>query len=80
MIKYCSGCGVLLQTIDSSKEGYIPEEKIKDSNYCKRCFRLINYNDTNTVDKTTSNNKIIDYVNKSDSFKIYLVDLLNIND
>lgn len=80
MIKYCSGCGVLLQTIDPNKEGYIPEEKIKDSNYCKRCFRLINYNDTNTVDKTTSNNKIIDYVNKSNSFKIYLVDLLNIND
>ena len=43
--KVCIGCGIELQCDDPNKNGYIPEEKLKDSqdHYCQRCFKIKNY-------------------------------------
>ena len=77
--KKCIGCGSILQSIDSSKEGYIPGNKIENSKYCQRCFRLANYGDK-SVDKTlVSDEDIISKVNESNSFAFFLVDFLNIS-
>ena len=35
MTKKCIGCGIVLQSNDKSKEGYIREEKIDNSLYCE---------------------------------------------
>ena len=37
MIKKCLGCGVLLQTIDINKEGYVDNI---EKEVCERCFKL----------------------------------------
>ena len=39
----CIGCGAFLQTEYIDKPGYVKE--IKDGIYCKRCFRLMHYNE-----------------------------------
>ena len=43
MNKKCIGCGSVLQTEKPKEKGYIIKDKIKDSNYCERCFKIIHY-------------------------------------
>ena len=78
MNKTCLGCGTTLQTKDESLKGFIPIEKYENSNYCKRCFRLTHYGD-NKKEEEKSTNYILNKINKDNIYKIFLVDLLNIN-
>ena len=79
MNKICLGCGSILQSDNELNPGFIPENKYETSNYCKRCFRLTHYGtiSNNEIEKSTKN--ILDKVNKDNIFKIYIVDILNIN-
>ena len=79
MTKKCIGCGVTLQTINKEEKGYIREDKYKDSSYCERCFRLINYNEYKDITLNNINETIINRVNKDKHFVFFLVDFLNIN-
>lgn len=80
MNKVCFGCGCILQSDNELNPGFIPENKYDSANYCKRCFRLTHYGEigNNEIEKSTKS--ILDNVNKDDYFKIYIIDLLNIND
>lgn len=43
----CIGCGVKVQTVDETKEGYVSEIHVIENGenvYCKRCFDIIHYN------------------------------------
>lgn len=43
----CVGCGVKVQTVDETKEGYVSEIHVIENGenvYCKRCFDIIHYN------------------------------------
>ena len=42
MNKCCKGCGVLLQSENPSKIGYVEN---LDQKYCRRCFRMRNYHE-----------------------------------
>ena len=56
----CPGCGVLIQTDDSNRVGYIRKEvfeKRKDDFLCERCYRLKHYNEV----KVLENNIDIDF-------------------
>lgn len=56
MNKKCNGCGIILQSNDEEKLGYVPIEKLSgdDTNLlCKRCFRLKHYG-INKQDKLPS--------------------------
>ena len=79
MNKICFGCGSILQSENELNPGYIPENKINEANYCKRCFRLTHYGtiSDNETEKSTKN--ILSNINKDNIFKIYVIDLLNIN-
>lgn len=77
--KKCIGCGAILQSDDETKAGYIPKDKYIDSNYCKRCFRLIHYNEQNITTLNKSNEDIIKEINKNDGYVFFLIDFLNIN-
>ena len=81
MNKKCIGCGATLQTTDKEKVGYIKEEKIDESDYCERCFRIINYNDYKSI-KTDGSEYIEIYknINKTDDLVLFLVDIFNINE
>ncbi len=72
----CSGCGVILQSEDKEKIGYIPKEKQENSSLCERCFRILHYNDLKQIDLETTD--VIATVNKSGKMAFFLVDLLNI--
>lgn len=76
MIKKCLGCGVILQTVDTQKEGYV------DNNYkdiCERCFRLKNYGEYKEVTMDNEVYKQILSEIPNDSLVVYLTSLLNIN-
>lgn len=80
MNKICFGCGILLQSDNELNPGFIPSNKLESANYCKRCFRLTHYGEISSNDLEKSTKSILDNVNKDNVFKIYIVDMLNIND
>lgn len=43
--KVCIGCGIELQSDNPQKNGYLPENKLKEphEHYCQRCFKIKNY-------------------------------------
>ena len=43
MTKECLGCGSVLQTEFSSKEGFIKSSVYDKSSYCERCFKIMHY-------------------------------------
>lgn len=76
MNKKCIGCGIELQDIDSTKEGYVVSI---DDSICQRCFRLRNYNE---YQKTERDNKdYLEVINliKDDDLVVYVTSLLDIS-
>lgn len=79
MTKKCSGCGAILQSENKNYKGYIPENKITDSNYCERCFQIIHYNKKTVTELENINEYIKDEVNKKAKYVYFLLDFININ-
>lgn len=79
MTKKCKGCGYTLQSVDKNALGYQPKTKTKNAEFCERCFKIIHYNDAKIVTLPTDQNKILDIVNHSEAFCLFLLDFLNIN-
>ena len=79
MNKKCIGCGSILQTENPKEKGYIIKDKIKNSNYCERCFKIIHYNEKIITDLENINDYIIKEVNKKAKYVYFLVDFLNVN-
>lgn len=76
MTKKCMGCGVILQSDNINKEGYVDDI---DKKICERCFRLKYYGEYR---KVTLDNK--DYQTILDNIPInvlvvYLTSVLNLN-
>ncbi len=71
----CLGCGIKLQNEDPDKVGYVINLEHK---YCKRCFRIRNYNENIKV-FNTNNENIINKINKLGIFTIFITDFLSIN-
>ena len=76
MTKKCSGCGVVLQTKDKEKEGYIDDI---NKTLCLRCFKIKNYGEYSSV--SLDNKDYINIINNipKDALVVYLTSLLNIN-
>lgn len=79
MSKKCIGCGSILQSKNNKEKGYIREDKLKDSSYCERCFKIIHYNERIVTNLDNINGYILEEVNKKAKYVYFLVDLLNIN-
>ncbi len=79
MNKKCSGCGAVLQSKNKESKGYIPKEKMFDSNYCERCFQIIHYNKKTVTKLENINSYLISEVNTKSKFVYFLIDFLNIN-
>ena len=73
----CSGCGAILQCENQNKEGYV---KQINSSLCERCFRIINYNEYQKIEKNNDEFvKILEQINKTGDLVLLVIDLLNIN-
>ena len=79
MNKKCIGCGSILQTSNKKDKGYIQQEKYNDSQYCERCFKIINYKEKIITKLPNINQYIIDEVNKKANYVYFLIDFLSIN-
>lgn len=79
MNKICYGCGVKLQSKDSTLPGFIPLGK-EDSPYCQRCFKLIHYgiNQETMMPKSTDN--LINLINKENKLVLFLVSFFTIRE
>lgn len=80
MSKICFGCGAKLQSNDETKEGYVPEEKLEESKYCKRCFRMVHYGEATAAKEPKSVSSIITSVNKNAKYVVFMVDFIDIFD
>lgn len=78
MIKKCAGCGVILQSDDKNKVGFVPEKKYIDANYCMRCFQMTHYGNNSNFITPYNNNELIDKINEYNKFTIFLIDFLQI--
>ena len=75
----CEGCGSVLQSIDSSQEGYI-RENAKNNNLCERCFRIQHYNEYKRVEKNNQNFiDNLEQIKKSNDLVVLVVDLFHMN-
>lgn len=81
MNKKCIGCGSVLQTSDTSKEGYVKESVYDKSNYCQRCFKIMNYGEYTPLDNVLDEKEIINTINNDKTSSVaFLVDSLNISE
>lgn len=75
ILKKCKGCGALLQDEFEDKMGFIPT-LTKESRYCKRCFRMMHYNE---LPKIVASNEdyehVIDEVIKRNGLIVFVVDI-----
>ena len=84
-VLFCIGCGAQIQIDDESKPGYTPSSVLKKGLetgqlYCKRCFRLRNYNeiqDVNIADDEFL--KLLNEVGQSDSLIVNVIDIFDFN-
>lgn len=76
MIKKCIGCGTILQDNNILLEGYTNDLR---NDYCRRCFKMINYGEYEFVTKSnTEYIEILKNIGKTKSLVLYVVDVLNI--
>lgn len=69
----CIGCGTLLQSVDSKKEGYCKGE---NQTLCERCFRIRNYNEYQVVEKENGEFvSILKEIDKTNDLVILVADL-----
>jgi len=80
MSKKCLGCGSILQIKSNKQQGFIPENKYQEANYCERCFRITHYNEQKVTKLENINTYILKEINKSAKFVYFLIDFLNINE
>lgn len=72
-MKTCKGCGAVLQTEDPKAIGYSPKA---DAEYCKRCFRLIHYDDLTVSMRTGIDpDSVMDRIAAMDCLVLWVVDL-----
>jgi len=75
IIRRCRGCGAILQDTHPNEAGFIPIIS-NDSKYCKRCFRMNNYNELPKIVATNeSYEKVVDSVIKKNGLIVFVVDI-----
>lgn len=75
MVRKCLGCGTIIQNEDANRAGYTTDI---NRPYCKRCFRLMHYNEIPKVFATNKDFiKVIDYELKKKNLFVYLIDIFS---
>lgn len=72
----CVGCGVILQNVDSNRDGYVSD---LEKDLCYRCFTIKNYGQNKIVNKT--NNDYINIIKKirDNDIVVYVSNILTLN-
>lgn len=76
MNKKCIGCGITLQNNNILLDGYTTDLR---NDYCKRCFKMINYGEYEFVTKSNSEYiEILKDIGKTKSLVLFVIDILSI--
>lgn len=78
----CIGCGVVLQSLDESEPGFVDHNVVVSNPFCKRCFKIKNYNEVLDYKEMDHDKylKLYNNVISSENFVLYLCDILNIGE
>jgi ribosome biogenesis GTPase YqeH len=78
-ITNCEGCGVRLQTEDSTKLGFIPDQaKSRVPIICQRCFRIKHYNEVSSAALQQDDFlKILGHIGDTQSLVVHIVDIFD---
>ena len=77
-MKKCIGCGIELQSDNILNIGYTTS---LEHNLCMRCFKVINYGETSSVEKDNEYYiNILKNISNTKSLVLYIVDILNIKE
>ncbi len=81
-IRRCPGCGVILQSIDDSLPGYVPEKHFERHEVvlCQRCFKLQHYGEDIAPKEPRVNEeflKILDQARLENALIVYVLDLFS---
>lgn len=80
MNKNCIGCGSRLQSLNISREGYVRENKLKTSQYCERCYKIMHYGEFSVLKEDIDFDNLIKKINEDEEASVvFLIDLLNVN-
>ncbi len=72
----CRGCGIILQNTDPGAPGYTPRA---DSLYCRRCFRLIHYDDlTVSMRRGIDPDTVLKEASATEGMILWTVDLFDL--
>lgn len=75
--KRCLGCGVVLQDSNITQEGYTTS---LENDICRRCFRIKNYGEYQTVAKSNDEYiEILKSIDTTNDLVLHIVDILNID-
>lgn len=79
MINHCAGCGVLLQTEEKGKLGFIPAEAIqKEPIICQRCYRIKHYNESSSITLQQDDFlKLLGHVGQTKALVVKIVDIFD---
>jgi len=82
VIRRCPGCGVILQSIDESLDGFVPTKHVERHEVvlCQRCFKLQHYGQdigTKEVFKFDEFFKILAKAKQDKAMIIWVLDILN---
>lgn len=76
---FCAGCGVVLQSEDPNKVGYVPASAIKkEIPICQRCYRIKHYNEAWTV--TLGDDEYLRILNRIGDTKALVVKVVDLFD
>ncbi|MBE6121973.1 MAG: ribosome biogenesis GTPase YqeH [Erysipelotrichaceae bacterium] len=74
-MRVCKGCGAVLQDTDPQAAGYTPKT---EADYCRRCFRLIHYDDLTVSMRTGIDpDAVLNEIAASDALVLWVVDLFD---
>jgi ribosome biogenesis GTPase YqeH len=78
-INHCAGCGVLLQTEEKGKLGFIPAEAMqKEPIICQRCYRIKHYNESSSITLQQDDFlKLLGHVGQTKALVVKIVDIFD---
>lgn len=78
--RYCTGCGVLIQTESPERAGYVPARALqREQLVCRRCYRIRHYNEVAETELTADDYRdILAQIAAVDALVVQLVDIFDL--
>lgn len=78
--RYCTGCGVPIQTENPKRSGYVPEKALdREHLVCMRCYRIRHYNEVRETELTADDYRaVLQQISDIDVLVVQVVDIIDL--